>query len=141
MNSNATSLDECHIISIPEYHDSRGYLGVIESRKHIPFDIQRIYFLHGVPSKTARGEHAHKELSQVICAISGSFTIELCDGENTRTYCLNNPHQVLFICPMIWRKVYNFSKTACCLVLASAFYDAEDYIHDFTEFQIMKGTR
>lgn len=139
MNSHVTTLNDCYVISLPELHDKRGSLGVIENRKQIPFDIQRIYFLHGVPKKEVRGEHAHKELSQVICALAGSFKIDLSDGENTRTFCLNNPHQVLFICPMIWRKLYDFSDTAACLVLASHFYDAEDYIHDFAEFQMRKG--
>ena len=139
MGNKRTSLADCHFISIPEIKDNRGSLGIIESKKHIPFNIARIYFIHSVPSGTVRGEHAHKKLCQVMCAISGSFKIELRDGKDVQTYHLDSPHKVLFICPMIWRRLYEFSDDASCLVLASNIYDPEDYFHDYNDFISQKG--
>ena len=95
---------------------------------------KRVYYLYDVPGGENRGSHAHKELSQLIIAASGSFTVTLDDGEVKRTFLLNRPYQGLFVVPGIWRTLDDFSSGSVCMVLASHGYDKEDYIRDYDEF-------
>jgi dTDP-4-dehydrorhamnose 3,5-epimerase-like enzyme len=127
-------LDHCYLIDIPRLDDERGSLSFIEGSAHIPFDIARIYYLYDVPGFSKRGGHAHKQLSQLIFAVSGSFDIVLDDGQNTKRITLTTPDRGLYVCPMIWRDLENFSKGAVCMVLASNVYDAEDYISDYRSY-------
>lgn len=129
----------CDLIELPHIHDERGSLSFVESDAHIPFSIERIYYLYDVPDAKVRGAHAHKQLQQLIIPISGSFDIELDDGESKKTFHLNRPDQGLYICPMIWRDLSNFSENAVCLVLASEKYDADEYIRDYEEFITSRG--
>lgn len=128
------SLDQCHIIELPKIADPRGNLTFIEGNSQIPFDIKRVYYLYDVPGGGERGGHAHKELSQLIIAMSGSFDVILDDGENKKRVHLNRSYQGLYVCPMIWRELDNFSSGSVCLVLASNPYSEDDYFrnkHDF----------
>jgi len=111
-----------------------GNLSIVESNKNIPFKLERIYYLHGIPSTVERGVHAHKKLQQLIIAISGSFDITLDDGKNKITYHMNDPKKGLYICPMIWREINNFSNNAVLMVLASTKYEEDDYIHNYDDF-------
>ena len=128
------NLDKCQLISLPRVNDPRGNLTFVESDRHIPFAIQRVYYLYDVPGGSQRGGHAHKDLHQLIIAMSGSFDIHLDDGFNKKTISLNRSYTGLYICPMIWREIDNFSSGAVCMVLASAFYDEDDYYRDYDEF-------
>jgi dTDP-4-dehydrorhamnose 3,5-epimerase-like enzyme len=130
-------LDECSIIELPKIIDTRGNLTFIESNNQIPFDIKRVYYLYDVPGGSARGGHAHKELSQLIIAISGSFDIHIDDGLEKRTLHLNRGYKGLFICPMIWREIDNFSSAAVCMVLASNLYSEDDYIRNYQDFKLL----
>jgi uncharacterized RmlC-like cupin family protein len=121
-------------IDFPVIHDERGNLSFIENSSHIPFDMQRVYYLYDVPGGSERGGHAHKELQQVIIAMSGSFDIVLDDGFERMIYQLNRSSFGLYIPVMIWRELNNFSSGAVCLVLASSKYDEKDYIRDYNEF-------
>jgi hypothetical protein len=121
------------IINFKDLTDHRGGLGVIE--KNIPFEIKRIYFLHHIKNNQVRGAHAHKELEQVIVAISGSFEITIDDGFNKLTRRLDNPNEGLYMCPMLWRDIAKFSSDAVCLVLASDIYKESDYIREYEEFK------
>lgn len=123
------------IIQLPRYTDPRGNLSVVESFKNIPFDIKRVYFTYDVPAGESRADHAHKELTEVIIAVSGSFTVRLDDGKEIQQYLLNKPYEALMIRPGIWRQLFDFSSGAVCLVLCSDFFDEEDYIRDFTYFR------
>lgn len=134
--SNITS---CKLVELPRIQDERGSLGFIESGQHIPFEIVRIYYLYGVPDTKVRGAHAHKHLQQLIIPISGSFDIEIDDGEAKKIIHLNRPDQGLYICPMIWRDLSNFSGGAVCLVLASEKYDELDYIRDYDDFRNLRS--
>ena len=96
--------------------------------------MRRTYYLYDVPGGESRGGHAHRELSQLIIAASGSFTVTLDDGKVKRTFVLNRPYQGLYIVPGIWRTLDDFSTGAVCLVLASHGYDEADYIRDYDEF-------
>ena len=126
------SLDKCKIIELPKISDPRGNLTFLESYKHVPFDIKRVYYLYDIPGGSERGGHAHKELKQLIIALSGSFEILLKEDKNEILYNLNSPSKGLYICPMIWRELRNFSSGSVCLVLASNLFDEGDYYRDFT---------
>jgi len=128
------ALKDVKIISLPKIEDHRGNLTFIEAKKHIPFEIKRVYYLYDVPGGATRGGHAHKNLEQLIIAISGSFDIILDDGYQRKRIHLNRSYYGLYLPKMIWRELENFSTGAVCLVLASDYYDESDYIRDYEEF-------
>lgn len=127
-------LNDCKIIELPRIQDPRGNLSFVEGSRHIPFDIKRVYYLYDVPGGADRGSHAHKQLHQFIVAMSGSFDVVLDDGERQRRYHLNRSYHGLYVCPMMWRFLDNFSSGAVCMVLASEFYNTSDYFRDREEF-------
>ncbi|WP_341237308.1 FdtA/QdtA family cupin domain-containing protein [uncultured Limnobacter sp.] len=133
------NIELCKIIDLPKIQDARGNLTFIEGGGHIPFDIQRVYYLYDVPGGAERGGHAHKGLSQLIIAMSGSFDIVLDDGWNKKRVHLNRSYNGLYVTPMIWRELDNFSSGSVCMVLASNRYDEDDYYRDYQEFLIAKG--
>lgn len=128
------NIDLCNIIELPKISDPRGNLTFIEENRHIPFDIKRVYYLYDVPGGSERGGHAHKELHQFIIAMSGSFDVLLDDGKDKKRVHLNRSYYGLYVCPMIWRELDNFSSGSVCMVLASHEYDEADYFRDYTEF-------
>jgi len=129
-----TSVYDCSVIEIDKHHHEKGNLSVIENGKTIPFHVKRVYYLYDVPGGESRGGHAHKELQQLIVAVSGSFDVKLDDGKQKRTYTINRPYQGLLVVPGIWRELDNFSSGSVCLVLASTEYSAEDYIREYDKF-------
>jgi hypothetical protein len=128
------SIDRCHVRDLPRITDVRGNLSYIEGPSLVPFDIQRIYYLYDVPGGADRGAHAHKALHQLVVALSGAFDIVLDDGKDRKSVRLDRAYKSLYICPMIWRTLNNFSSGAVCLVLASERYDESDYIRDYGDF-------
>ena len=126
-----------NLIDIPSIENRLGNLGVIENDV-IPFEIKRVYYLYDIPSNATRGGHSHKNLQQVLIAISGSFDVVLKDGKSTEKVTLNKPNKGLLIKNNIWRELENFSSGAVCLVLASTVYNEDDYIRDFNEFLKLK---
>lgn len=133
------SVDQCQLLELPKISDPRGNLTFIENSNQIPFDIKRVYYLYDIPGGSDRGAHAHKNLHQFVVAMSGSFDIELNDGFNNKRFHLNRSYYGLYICPMMWRLVDNFSSGAVCMVLASEPYSEDDYIRSYQEFQGMQG--
>ena len=129
-------IEKTKIVGLPKITDTRGNLTFVESNNHIPFDIKRVYYLYDVPGGAERGGHGHKALHQLIIAISGSFDIHLDDGHSKKTVHMNRSYNGLYLCPMIWREIDNFSSGAVCLVLASDYYDEEDYYRDYDQFII-----
>ena len=127
-------ISDCKLIELPKINDCRGNLTFIEGGVHIPFDIKRIYYLYDVPGNTERGGHAHKKLEQLIIAMSGSFDIHIDDGLSKTTHHLNSSNIGLYVSPMIWRDIDNFSSGAVCMVIASEYYDELDYIREYIEF-------
>lgn len=127
-------IDKCQVIELPRINEPRGNLTFVESNRHIPFPIQRVYYLYDVPGGAERGGHAHKALHQLIIAMSGSFDIHLDDGKEKKTIHMNRSYNGLYICPMIWREIDNFSSGAVCMVLASDYYDESDYYRKYDEF-------
>jgi len=129
-------LKDCRIIELPKISDPRGNLSFIESGQQIPFDIQRVYYLYDVPGGSDRGSHAHKNLHQFVVAMSGSFDVVLDDGKEKKRFHLNRSYYGLYVCPMMWRYLDNFSSGGVCMVLASAHYDPADYIRDYDNFKM-----
>lgn len=126
---------DCTMIELDKHHsDRKGNITVVENQNTIPFDVRRTYYLYDVPGGESRGGHAHKELSQLIIAASGSFTVTLDDGNVKRAFLLNRPYQGLYVVPGIWRTLDDFSSGAVCLVLASYGYDEGDYIRNYNDF-------
>ncbi len=128
------SVELCTIVDLPKISDPRGNLTFIEGKRHIPFDIQRVYYLYDVPGGAERGGHAHKALEQLIVAMSGSFDVVLDDGIERKRVHLNRSYRGLYVCPMIWRELDNFSSGSVCMVLASNKYDEADYYRDYQQF-------
>jgi dTDP-4-dehydrorhamnose 3,5-epimerase-like enzyme len=128
-------LEDIKLIDIPKIVDEqgRGNLAVIEKDTY-PFDIKRVYYLYDVPSDAYRGGHAHKEVYELLIAISGSFEVLLDDGKTKQKVMLNKPNKGLLIPTRIWRELDNFSSGAVCLVLASDVFDESDYIRDYNSF-------
>jgi hypothetical protein len=134
-------VQRCVIIDLPKITDPRGNLTFIEGGAHIPFDIQRVYYLYDVPGGAERGGHAHKGLHQLIIAMSGSFDVVLDDGVNKRRFHLNRSYYGLYVCPMIWRELDNFSSGSVCLVLASNRYDEDDYYRSYDDYVEARGLK
>lgn len=133
---------DCSIIELDKHHsDRKGNLTVVQNGDStdsptgtLPFDVKRVYYLYDVPGGEERGAHAHRDLSQLIIAASGSFTVTLDDGTCKRSFFLNRPYQGLYVKPGLWRDLVDFSSGAVCMVLASDVYLKEDYIRDYDVF-------
>lgn len=130
-----TQRNDVRTIALPRIHDPRGNLTFIEGNQHIPFEIQRVYYLYDVPGGETRGGHAHKDLQQLIIAASGSFDVVIDDGHERRRHTLNRPNTGLYVPRLVWRELENFSSGSVCLVMASLRYDEADYYRDYQEFQ------
>lgn len=124
------------IIDFPRIPDQRGNLTFVEGTRHIPFDIKRVYYLYDVPGGASRGGHGHKALHQLIIAMAGSFDVILDNGSEAEKFSLNRSYYGLYVPPMRWRELENFSSGAVCLVLASEVYDENDYFRDYNEFLV-----
>lgn len=128
------TINNCTLIDLPKITDPRGNLSVIEGAVHIPFDIKRVYYLYDVPGGSSRAGHGHKELQQLIVAMSGSFDVIVDDGHERKKFHLNRSYYGLYIPKLMWREVENFSSGGVCLVLASTLYNRSDYYHDYNDF-------
>lgn len=128
------SIADCHLIDLPKVHDPRGNLTFVEGGRHIPFEIKRVYYLYDVPGGATRAGHAHKALQQMLIAIAGSFDVLLDDGKEKKTYHLNRSYYGLYIFPLTWRVIDNFSSGAVCLSIVSDYYEESDYFRAYEEF-------
>lgn len=128
------SLDDCKILELPKIVDPRGNLTFIEVGNHLPFEIRRVYYLYDVPGGATRAGHGHKTLEQFMIAMSGSFDVELDDGRARKKYHLDRSYYGLYIPPLIWRDIDNFSSGSVCLVLASELFDESDYYRNYQDF-------
>lgn len=134
-DNKVADISQCRIIRLSDVIDSKGNLIIIEGNGHIPFSIERIFYLYGIPRDALRGGHAHKRLHQFVIAAMGSLDITLDDGRERKKYHLDSPREGLYIPPMIWDELENFSPGSLCLVLASDHYDEADYIRDYGTFK------
>jgi WxcM-like, C-terminal len=127
-------LSACRLIELPKINDPRGNLTFVEGGKQIPFEIKRVYYLYDVPGGSDRGGHSHKELHQLLIAMSGSFDVVLDDGRRKVRKHLNRSYYGLYIPPLVWRELDNFSSGSVCLALASEVYQESDYFRDYEEY-------
>lgn len=129
-------LDKVKVIELPKICDPRGNLSFIEGNNHIPFKIERTYWIYDVPGGKTRSGHAFRTQEEFIVALSGSFDIILNDGKgNEQTYHMARSYYGIYIPPMTWRKIVNFSTNSVAIILSSTKYDANDYIEDFEQFK------
>lgn len=128
------AIDDCRLIDLPKIRDERGNLTFIEGERHVPFEIRRVFYLYDVPGGSLRAGHALKACHQFIIAISGSFDVALDDGKSRQKYYLNRSYYGLYITPLTWREIDNFSSNSVCLVLASASYSESDYYRNYEGF-------
>ena len=131
---NAVTTQTCRIISLPRVTDPRGNLTFVQEGDHLPFEIQRVYYLYDVPGGESRGGHAHRLLEQLIIAASGSFSVSIDDGFERRDFFLSRSYYGLYVPRMVWRHIDNFSSASVCLVLASRKYEEDDYVRSYPEF-------
>lgn len=123
-----------YLIELPKISDPRGNLSFVESQRHVPFEIKRIFYLYDVPTGADRGAHAHKTLHQFLICLSGSFDVAIDDGSIKKKFHLNRPWKGLHIPPMVWAAEINFDPGSVCLVLASDYYDESDYYRYYDDF-------
>lgn len=140
IDATTTTVDDCRVIELPRVERARGNISYVESKKDVPFALQRVYYLYDVPGGQGRGGHAHCELQQLIVACLGAFDVVLDDGRQRRTVTLNRSYLGLYLYPGIWREIVNFTSGAICLVLASTPYDETDYIRGYDDFLRFKKT-
>jgi hypothetical protein len=127
-------IDECKIINLPKISDPRGNLTFIENEKHIPFQMKRVFYLYDVPGGESRAGHALIRCHQFLIAALGSFDVIVYDGKDNKRFHLNRSYYGLYLPPLIWREIDNFSSGSVCLTLASEFYDENDYLRDYESF-------
>lgn len=127
------------IIQLPKLLDTRGNLSFIEENNHIPFKIERTYWIYDVPGGEKRGGHAYRENEEFIVALSGSFDVILDDGHERKVFSLNRSYYGLYVPKMIWREMDNFSTNSLALILSSTKFDKKDYIYDYEDFKTMKN--
>ena len=125
------------IIDLPKIKDKRGNLSFIEGENHIPFEINRVYWIYDVPGGESRGGHAFKEQTEFIVALSGSFDIEIDNGKDIETYTMNRSYYGLLVPRGLWRQMKNFSTNSLALVIASTAFNTSDYIRDYKEFKLL----
>ncbi|WP_019208910.1 sugar 3,4-ketoisomerase [Phocaeicola abscessus] len=128
------TIDEVKIIDLPKFLDARGNLSFVEENNHIPFKIERTYWIYDVPGGEFRGGHAYKKNREFIIALSGSFDVVLDDGNIREAFTLNRSYYGLYVPNLLWREMQNFSTNAVALVLASAEFEEADYIRDYNTF-------
>ncbi|WP_295715716.1 FdtA/QdtA family cupin domain-containing protein [Mucilaginibacter sp.] len=131
--------NQIKLINLPKILDERGNLSFLEENNHIPFKIQRVYWIYDVPGGEERGGHAYKENKEFIIALSGSFDVVLDDGKETKRYSLNRSYYGLYIPKGIWRHMENFSTNSLAFIAASTFYQEDDYIRDYSVFKQNKS--
>jgi len=128
-------MNEAKIINLPKIIDQRGNLSFVEEYKHVPFKIQRTYWIYDVPGGENRGGHAYKENEEFIVALSGSFDVIIDNGVTKEVFSLNRSYYGLYVPKGMWRHIENFSTNSLALILASIPYNPSDYIFDYNEFK------
>lgn len=123
-----------HFVRLDTVTDSRGDLSFGEVGRNLPFEIKRVFWTYNINERAERCNHAHRREWEVIFPIGGAWTIDMDDGQRKQTFRMDDPSVGLLIPPLVWCRLYDFEKGACCLCLASNEYQPEDYIHSYEEF-------
>lgn len=130
-------MDNCRLIELTSHGDSRGSLIALEKEHNVPFDIKRVYYIYDTKRGVPRGFHAHENLEQLLICVSGSCKIKVDNGKEKEIYELNSPEIALYIGKMVWREMYDFSQGCVLMVIASEYYNPEEYIRDYKQFITM----
>lgn len=128
------SIEQCRIINLPRIQDPRGNLTFIEGNNHVPFETKRVFYLYDVPGGSNRAGHALKNCQQFLVAMSGSFDVIVNDGVSKQTYHLNRSYYGLYLPPLTWREIDNFSSGSVCMAIASELYDESGYYREYQDF-------
>ena len=129
-------MDKPQLIELPKIHDIRGNLTFIQHPNHLPFVIKRVFWIYDVPGGETRGGHAFKKQQEVIIAISGSLDIIVVDHQgNESKFNLNRSYFGLYIPPMHWRHLENFSTNSVSVHLSNSEFNEDDYIRDINQFR------
>jgi len=134
-----TTIDDCKIIELPKISARQGNITFVENFNHVPFSIERVYYIYDVPGGEERGAHAHIALRQILISAMGAFDVILDDGKGKKTFRMDRAYYGLMVQQMIWREIVNFSSGGICLVLASLPYNEHDYIRDYSQFIALKN--
>lgn len=132
------TIEDVKIVELPRFLDARGNLSFVEQLNHIPFEIRRTYWIYDVPGGEVRGGHAFKQNQEFMVALSGSFDVEIDDGENKKTFTLNRSYYGLYVPAGLWREINNFSTNSLALEFGSEHYSQVDYIREYDEFIKLK---
>lgn len=132
------TIDDVKFIELPRFNDNRGNLSFVEECNHIPFPIQRTYWIYDVPGGESRGGHAYYNNEEFIIAISGGFDVIVDDGNKKVTFTLNRSYYGLYIPKGLWREITNFSTNSLALEFASKKYDRNDYVEDYEQYVKLK---
>lgn len=127
-------MENCYIINLESHGDNRGSLIALEKEHNVPFDIKRVYYIYDTKRGVPRGFHAHKELEQLLICVSGSCKIKIDNGKEQEIYELNSPEIALYVGKMLWREMFDFSQGCVLMVIASEYYNNEEYIRDYNDF-------
>jgi acetyltransferase-like isoleucine patch superfamily enzyme len=122
------------LLRCPRLDDLRGSLVHGEFGKELPFEPKRFFLVFDVPSEEVRGEHAHRELHELLICVRGACSIALDDGKSRDEVRLDSPTIGLHVPPLLWRTHYKYTADAMLLVLASDVYRADDYVRDYDAF-------
>ena len=126
--------DRYKVLEFADFGDERGNLVVIEGGENIPFEIKRMFYIYGSDDTVVRGQHANKQTSFVMINVSGTSKVRIDDGKEERVIELNKPRMGLYLSPMLWKDMYDFSADSVLIVLADTHYDAGEYIRDYDEY-------
>lgn len=133
------NINEVKLVELPKFMDPRGNLSFVEQNNHIPFEIQRTYWIYDVPGGENRGGHAYKQTNEFIIAISGGFDVTIDDGHEKKTFTLNRSYYGLYIPKGLWRQMENFSTNSLALEFADTMYNRSDYVEDYNEYLKMRS--
>ena len=132
------TVSDCRILELPKFLDARGNLSFAEQNNHIPFEIQRTYWIYDVPGGESRGGHAFRENQEVVIALSGAFDVVVDDGVERKTFTLERSYYGLYIPSGLWRSMENFSTNSFALEFGSVSFSESDYVRDYDEFLKLK---
>lgn len=133
------TIEDCKLVELPRFLDSRGNLSFVEQLNHVPFEIKRTYWIYDVPGGEERGGHAFRKNEEFIIALSGAFDVVVDDGHHKKVFALNRSYYGLYVPNGLWREIRNFSTNSFALEFGSVKYSAEDYIRDYDEFLKQKN--
>ena len=129
------NMNKVKMLEFPQRGDERGHLVIVEGEKDIPFEIKRVFYIYGSDDKVIRGQHANRESEFVLINVAGKSKVRVMDGEgNEAIYILNRPHTGVYLPTMVWKEMYDFTPDSVLLVLASTYYDDNEYIREYKEF-------